>query len=46
VLISQNKSSLALLNKFGFIEGGRIPDAIHHENSYRDHLYYYKKLSS
>ncbi|MDZ7682470.1 MAG: N-acetyltransferase family protein [Fodinibius sp.] len=44
ILISQNKPSLALLDKFGFTEGGRIPDAIHYQHTYRDHLYFYKKL--
>ena len=46
ILISQNQSSIALLEKFGFSEGGRIPDAIHYEDSFRDHLYFFKKLHS
>lgn len=44
ILISDNKSSIALVEKFGFAEGGRIPDAIHYQNEFRDHLYMYKKL--
>lgn len=44
ILVSDNKSSIALLEKFGFAEGGRIPDAIHYQNEFRDHLYMYKKL--
>ena len=44
ILVSGNKPSIALLNKFGFTEGGRIPDALHFDDGYRDHLYMYKKL--
>lgn len=44
ILISGNNSSIALLEKFGFTEGGRIPSAIHYQNEFRDHLYMYKKL--
>ena len=44
ILISGNKSSIALLEKFDFTEGGRIPDALHFDDEYRDHLYMYKKL--
>ncbi len=44
ILVSQNEPSLALLNKFGFHEGGRIPNAIRYGDEYRDHLYMYKEL--
>jgi len=44
ILISQNIPSISLLEKFGFTQGGRIPDAIHHQEEFRDHLYMYKKL--
>ena len=44
ILVSQNEPSLALLHKFGFKEGGRIPNAIHYEDTYRDHVYMYKSL--
>lgn len=44
ILVSSNEPSIGLLQKFGFKEGGRIPDAIHYENTFRDHLYMYKRL--
>ena len=44
ILIEQNRGSLKLLDKFEFQEGGRIPDAIHFNNTFRDHIYLYKKL--
>ena len=44
ILIEGNEASMALLNKFKFREGGRIPEAIHYRETFRDHLYYYKKL--
>jgi len=46
ILISQNQASIALLKKFGFSEGGRIPDAIRYEDTFRDHLYFFKKLQN
>lgn len=44
VLVSGNKPSIALLEKFNFAECGRIPDALHFDSDYRDHLYMFKKL--
>ena len=44
ILVSENTPSIALLEKFSFIEGGRIPDAIHYKDEFRDHLYMFKKL--
>lgn len=44
ILVSGNAPSIGLLQKFGFHEGGRIPDAIHYEDIFRDHLYMYKRL--
>lgn len=44
ILVSGNDPSIALLKKFDFTEGGRIPDALHFDSEYRDHLYMYKKL--
>lgn len=44
ILIEGNEASLALLNKFDFREGGRIPEAVHYRETFRDHLYYYKRL--
>lgn len=44
ILISSNKASIKLLQKFGFVEGGRIPDALHFGDEYRDHLYMYKNI--
>lgn len=46
ILISSNEASINLLQKFGFIEGGRIPDALHFGDGdeYRDHLYLYKNI--
>lgn len=44
ILVSENEPSLALLRKFGFNEGGRIPNAIHYGDAYRDHVYMYKSL--
>lgn len=45
ILISSNTPSVKLLEKFGFIEGGRIPDALHFEDTFQDHLYMYKNLT-
>lgn len=45
ILISSNKPSIHLLKKFGFIEGGRIPNALHFGDEFQDHLYMYKNLS-
>lgn len=45
VLIDGNESSIKLLKKFSFREGGRIPDAVHYEDEFRDHLYMYKNIS-
>lgn len=44
ILISSNEASINLLQKFGFVEGGRIPDALHFGDEYRDHLYMYKNI--
>jgi phosphinothricin acetyltransferase len=44
ILVSSNKPSIALLEKFDFTECGRIPDALHFGDEYRDHLYMFKKL--
>lgn len=44
ILVSKNKPSIALLEKFSFTEGGRIPNAIHYKDEFRDHLYMYKPL--
>ncbi len=44
ILVSGNKPSVALLKKFGFSESGRIPDALHFDGEYRDHLYMSKRL--
>lgn len=43
-LISNNKPSLKLLQKFDFQEAGRIPEAIHYENEFHDHLFMCKNL--
>lgn len=45
ILVSGNTESIAVLKKYGFAEWGRIPDAIHHKNYFRDHLYYGRKLT-
>ncbi len=45
ILVSDNEPSIRLLEKFDFREGGRIPDAIHYNNTFRDHLYMYKQLN-
>ena len=39
ILVSGNTASINLLEKFGFREMGRIPDALRYGNEYRDHLY-------
>ncbi|PAU95740.1 N-acetyltransferase [Aliifodinibius salipaludis] len=44
ILVSDNKPSIALLEKFGFSEAGRIPDGLNFDGEFRDHLYMYKKL--
>ncbi|MGD8427192.1 MAG: GNAT family N-acetyltransferase [Balneolaceae bacterium] len=46
ILVSDNKPSFSFLKKFDFREGGRIPNAIHYHNEFRDHLYMFKNLSS
>jgi phosphinothricin acetyltransferase len=45
MLVSGNAESIAVLKKFGFAEWGRIPDAIHQGDTFRDHLYYGRKLT-
>lgn len=45
ILVSSNTPSVKLLEKFGFIEGGRIPDALHFGDTFQDHLYMYKNLA-
>ncbi|TYP94956.1 phosphinothricin acetyltransferase [Fodinibius salinus] len=44
ILMNKNTPSMSLLQKFDFTEGGRIPDAIHYQDEFRDHLYMFKKL--
>jgi len=46
ILVSDNRPSIALLKKYDFREGGRIPKAIHYKTEFRDHIYMYKILSS
>lgn len=46
ILVSGNKPSMGLLEKFDFLEGGRIPGAIQYKGEVRDHLYMYKVLNS
>lgn len=45
ILVSGNEPSIGLLQKFDFVEAGRIPKAIHYKDEFRDHLYMYKKLT-
>lgn len=44
ILISGNRPSIALLEKFNFSECGRIPKAFHFDDEFRDHLYMFKNL--
>jgi len=44
LLVEGNEGSIKLLEKFAFHPSGSIPAAIHHEDEYRDHLYYSKKI--
>jgi phosphinothricin acetyltransferase len=44
ILVSGNEPSIGLLHKFNFSEAGRIPDAIHYKDEFRDHLFMYRKL--
>lgn len=44
LLVEGNDASIRLLEKFSFQPAGRIPEAIHHDKEFRDHLYYFKKL--
>ncbi|MCW9706688.1 GNAT family N-acetyltransferase [Fodinibius salsisoli] len=46
ILLTKNAPSIRLLEHFGFEEGGRIPDAYHHQDEFRDHLYFYKRLDT
>lgn len=39
ILISGNEESMGLLHKFGFQESGRIKEAVHYRDMYRDHVY-------
>lgn len=43
-LVSDNEYSIALLEKFGFSEAGRVPDGLNFGGEFRDHLYMYRKL--
>ena len=45
ILIGNNRPSIGLLRKYDFQEGGRIPNAIHSNKEFQDHLYMYKILS-
>lgn len=44
ILVGDNDPSIALLEKFGFTEAGRIPDGLNFDGEFRDHLYMSKKL--
>ncbi len=44
ILVSDNESSIALLEKFGFAEAGRIPNGLNFDGEFRDHLYMYRKI--
>ncbi|MGM0546295.1 MAG: N-acetyltransferase family protein [Bacteroidota bacterium] len=44
ILVGDNQPSIALLEKFGFSEAGRIPDGLNFGGEFRDHLYMYRKL--
>lgn len=44
ILVGDNESSIALLEKFDFSETGRIPDGLNFDGEFRDHLYMYRKL--
>ncbi|HKK45387.1 MAG TPA: GNAT family N-acetyltransferase [Balneolaceae bacterium] len=46
ILVGDNEPSIGLLKKYNFLEGGRIPNAIHYNQEFHDHLYMYKCLSS
>lgn len=46
ILISSNQPSIQLLEKFDFAEAGRIPNALHFEDEFQDHLYMYKNLAN
>ncbi|MDZ7715556.1 MAG: N-acetyltransferase family protein [Balneolaceae bacterium] len=45
ILISGNSASIELLQKFGFEEWGRIPEGIHYDGQFKDHVYWGKRLS-
>lgn len=44
ILVSENIESIALLQKFGFEEAGRVRDAIHYRHIFRDHVYMSLKI--
>jgi phosphinothricin acetyltransferase len=44
ILISDNTPSKRIVEDFEFTEGGRIPNALHYQNEFRDHIYMYKEL--
>lgn len=44
ILIDGNEPSIKLLEKFHFEECGRIPNGIHYDDIYRNHLYYCKSV--
>lgn len=45
ILLDCNRTSVALLEKYGFCEWGRLPQIVQFENSTVDHLIYGRKLS-
>ncbi|HYX08874.1 MAG TPA: GNAT family N-acetyltransferase [Bacteroidales bacterium] len=45
ILVGDNHPSVGLLKKYGFKEVGRIPDAIHFQQEFHDHLFMSKKLT-
>lgn len=45
ILVSSNERSIALLEKYGFSEWGRMPRIVCLEDGWSDHLYYGKNLT-
>lgn len=39
ILVSGNEESIGLLTRFGFEEAGRVKNAIHYKEIFRDHMY-------
>ena len=45
-VFSDNTLAIAMYQKFGFVEYGRLPEGILHNHAYVDTVYMYRKFSN